>query len=130
MKVLWITHAIMPVMLKAMGKPVSIGGGWLEEPARLLSEDPEIELTIISPWHGKDIFHKSLPGLEYYLVPETYIDRMKNPGKAHRLYCKKLLDEINPDIIHLHGSEFAGTLSFIEQSNKPKLLSITSTAWA
>jgi len=124
MKVLWVTHGIMPIMLQAMGKPAGIGGGWLDEPARLLAEDPEIELSIVSPWTGKDILHKSLPGIEYYLVPETYMDRMKNPGKKHRAYCKDLLGKIDPDIIHLHGSEFAGALSFIEQSNKPKLSSI------
>lgn len=124
MKILWVTHGIMPVMLQAMGKQAGIGGGWLDEPARLLAEDPDIQLSIASPWTGKEVLHKSLPGIEYYLIPETYMDRMKNPGKKHRAYCKKLLDEINPDIIHLHGSEFAGALSFIEQSDKPKLSSI------
>ncbi|MBE6535699.1 MAG: glycosyltransferase family 4 protein [Ruminococcaceae bacterium] len=124
MKVLWVTHGIMPVMLQAMGKSAGIGGGWLDEPARLLAADPEIELTIISPWTGAEVLHKSLPGLEYYLVPETYMDRMKNPGKKHRAICKELLDKIDPDVIHMHGSEFAGTLSFVEQSDKPKLSSI------
>ena len=124
MKVLWVTHGIMPVMLKAMGKAVGIGGGWLDEPARLLAEDPDTELSIVSPWTGKEILHKSLSGIEYYLIPENYMDRMKNPGKKHRAYAKQLLEEINPDIIHLHGSEFAGALSFIEQSDKPKLSSI------
>ena len=87
MKILWVTHGIMPIMLQAMGKSAGIGGGWLDEPARLLAEDPEIELSIVSPWTGKDMLHKSLPGIEYYLVPETYMDRMKNPGKKHRAYC-------------------------------------------
>lgn len=107
-----------------MGRGESIGGGWLDEPARLLAEDEEVIFSIVSPWTGKTILHKSLPGIEYYLVPESYMDRMKNPGKKHRRYCKELLDKIDPDIIHLHGSEFAGALSFIENSNKPKLSSI------
>ena len=124
MKVLWVTNGIMPIMLQAIGKSAGIGGGWLDEPARLLAEDPEVELAIISPWAGKEILHKSLPGMEYYLVPETYMDRMKNPGKKHRAYCKELLEKIDPDVIHMHGSEFAGPLSFVEQSNKPKLSSI------
>ncbi|MBQ2807406.1 MAG: glycosyltransferase [Clostridia bacterium] len=124
MKVLWVTQGILPVMLRAIGRPVGIGGGWLDEPAGLLAADPETELTVVSPWTGKDVLHRSLPGMEYYLVPEAYMDRMKNPGKEHRACCKQLLEKIDPDVIHLHGSEFAGTLSFIEQSDKPKLLSI------
>lgn len=124
MKILWVTQGIMPIMLQAMGKPVGIGGGWLDEPSRLLAEDVEVELSIVSPWTGKEVLHKSLPGMEYYLVPETYLDRMKNPGKKHRAYCKELLGKIDPDIIHLHGSEFAGPISFVEQSDKPKLSSI------
>jgi len=124
MKVLWVTHGIMPVMLKAMGRPEGIGGGWLDEPSRLLSEDKDIELSIVSPWTGKEVVHKSLPGIEYYLIPETYMDRMKNPGKKHRAIAKKLLEEIDPDVVHLHGSEFAGTLSFIEGTDKPTLSSI------
>lgn len=124
MKVLWVTHGIMPVMLNAMGKTAGIGGGWLDEPARLLAEDSDIQLTIASSYSGKELIHKSLPGMEYYLVPEGYMDRMKNPSKKHRALCKRLLEEIEPDLIHLHGSEFAGALSYIEQFRKPKLLSI------
>lgn len=123
-RILWVTHGILPVILRDMNMPVGYGGGWLEEPARLLAQDENIDLYIAAPWDGKELVHKSVQGMEYYLIPETYMDRMKNPGSRYRAYCKQILDEVQPDLIHIHGSEFAGALGFIEASDKPKVLSI------
>ncbi len=123
-KVMWVTAMILPIMRRQMGMTTSYGGGWLDEPANLLANDEEIDLTVISTWSGKEVIKKEFDGYRYYLIPVKYLDRFKNPGKKFRTYCKKILEEVKPDVIHVHGSEFAEALGIIENSDVPKVLSI------
>lgn len=124
MKILWVTNGIMPDMLAAMGKPANYGGSWLIEPSRLLAANPNYELSIVTPWEQKESVCKIVNGIHYYLIPSTYLDRMKRPSKKYREKCNKLIETIHPDIIHLHGGEFAIGIPFAEYPNIPKVLSI------
>ncbi|MBQ2939387.1 MAG: glycosyltransferase [Clostridia bacterium] len=122
--ILWVTNGIMPDMREAMGMPGSYGGSWLQEPARLLTEDGDYHLHIITPYDGKELVHKTVKGMDFYLLPSSYLDRMKRPSKKYRAACHKLIKEIDPAVIHLHGGEFAIGIPFAEYPGKPKLLSI------
>ncbi len=124
MNVLWVTNGIMPDMLTAMGRPASYGGSWLIEPSRLLAANEEVHLSIATPYSGKESVHKQVKDIDYYLIPATYIDRMKQPSKAFRERCNALIELIQPDVIHLHGGEFAIGIPFAEYPGIPKVLSI------
>ncbi len=122
--ILWVTNGIMPEMLKAMGRPAGYGGSWLEEPSRLLTADGEYQLHVVTPWAGKEFVHKEVNGINYYLLPSTYLDRMKRPSAKFRKACMDLVEKIDPAVIHLHGGEFAIGIPFAECPGRPKLLSI------
>lgn len=124
LKILWVTNGIMPDMLKAMGMSANYGGSWLIEPSRLLAADPEFELFIATPWNSKKTLYKKVGGINYHLIPSTYLDRMKRPSQNYRNECNKLIESIEPDVIHLHGGEFALGIPFAEYPNIPKVLSI------
>ena len=124
LKILWITNGIMPDMLKAMGKPANYGGSWLIEPSRLLASDPDYELFIATPWASKQTVVKEIDGINYHLIPSTYLDRMKRPSQRYRKACIELVESIKPDVIHLHGGEFAIGIPFAEYPEVPKVLSI------
>ena len=103
MNILWVTNGIMPDMLEAMGKEKGYGGSWLLEPSYLLAESLEYNLSIVTPWAGKEFVHKRVKNIDYYLLPSSYRDRMKSPSDKFRTACNVLIEKIKPDVIHLHG---------------------------
>ena len=121
--ILWITNGIMPEMRAAMGMAKEYGGSWLIEPACLLSQDDCFNLSIVTPWPGNFV-HKKINNVDYYLIPSTYLDRMKSPSKKYIQQCNSIIEKVNPDVIHLHGSEFALGIPFAERKGIPKVLSI------
>lgn len=124
MNILWVTNGIMPDMLEAMGKEKGYGGSWLLEPSYLLAESLEYNLSIVTPWAGKEFVHKRVKNIDYYLLPSSYRDRMKSPSDKFRTACNVLIEKIKPDVIHLHGGEFAIGIPFAEYPGIPKVLSI------
>lgn len=124
MTILWITNGIMPDLLKALGMNPSYGGSWLIEPSHLLAANPNCSLHIVTPWERKEQLEKVVDGIHYYLIPSTYLDRMKQPSKAYQKACVELIERIKPDVIHLHGGEFAIGIPFAEYPGIPKVLSI------
>ena len=120
--ILWVTNGILPDMLEEMGKDRGYGGSWLLEPSYLF--DSEYNLSIVTPWAGKTFVRKTVKDIDYYLIPSSYTDRMKSPSKKFRSACNRLIEQIQPDVIHLHGGEFAIGIPFAEYPGIPKVLSI------
>ncbi len=129
MKVLWLTNGIMPQLAQAMGKAPAYGGSWLIEPARAMAKDERYHLSIVTPWAGKEAVEKTVDGVDYYLIPSSYMDRMKRPSKAFLQRCQQVVDKIQPDVIHLHGSEFAIGIPFAKQTNIPRVIAIQGLIW-
>ena len=122
--ILWVTNGILPDMLEEMGKDRGYGGSWLLEPSYLFAKDSEYNLSIVTPWAGKTFVRKTVKDIDYYLIPSSYTDRMKSPSKKFRSACNRLIEQIQPDVIHLHGGEFAIGIPFAEYPGIPKVLSI------
>ena len=119
----------MPDMADAMNIKRSYGGSWLLEPAAALAQDEKYNLAIVTPWSGKESIHKKINGIDYYLIPSSYLDRMKRPSKAFEARCQKVIKEIQPDIIHLQGSEFAIGIPFARYKDVPKVIAIQGLIW-
>ncbi len=124
MKIIWITNGIQPAMRKALGMNADFGGSWLIEPLRMLSEKTEYKIHVVTPHNVQKMVHKSIGNVEYYLIPASYMDRMKRPSAKYQKICKQFIDDISPDVIHIHGGEFAGSIPFAEYPGVPKVLSI------
>lgn len=129
MNVLWVTNGIMPDMADAMGMQRSYGGSWLIEPAAALAKDERYHLSIVTPWSGKESVHKKVNGVDYYLIQSSYLDRMKRPSKQFMERCREVIGKIQPDVIHLHGSEFAIGLPFASHEDVPKVIAIQGLIW-
>lgn len=129
MNVLWLTNGIMPDMADAMNRNRSYGGSWLIEPLQAMAKDDRYHVSVVTPWGGKEAVHKTVNNVDYYLVPSGYLDRMKRPSKPFMERCQKLIEEVKPDIIHLHGSEFAIGIPFAMQKKIPTVISIQGLIW-
>ena len=124
MKVLWLVNGILPDLAAHLGHASPVGGSWLVEPLRLMAQDPELEIAVATTWSGKTLESPTIQNVRYYLIPASYLDRHVAPTSGFLKRCRAVLEEFRPELLHVHGGEFAFSLGFLRQSRVPKLLSI------
>lgn len=95
MRVLWISNVMLPDLTSHLGERESVGGGWMVSLANELKD--KITLGVFSIY--KETLHHSINDIEYFTAP--CVDEQS---------WKKILSQFNPDIIHIHGTEYPHTL--------------------
>lgn len=96
MKVLWFTNIVMPAFARANGGAALNQNGWLSALAEAIrSFAPEIDLTIA--FAGSTRGDITIDGIRYVSLKDS---RRQLGDEVSR--CVR---EMNPDIIHVHGSE-------------------------
>lgn len=106
MKVLWIVNMVFPEVAEKLNLKTSTSGGWLLDLARGVAESDEIELGVMTYYSGEefvDIVHNNV---RYFLLPggsKRLLYKNKKTGED----CKKIVGLFQPDIIHIHGTEYA-----------------------
>jgi glycosyltransferase involved in cell wall biosynthesis len=109
MKILWITNIILPEACQILSLPKSVEGGWLEGSAVNLINQADVILHIATVYYGTEL--KIIQGnkITYYLLPR----KNKKINSDSQEYWKLMLSQIEPDLIHIHGTEFPHGLSCI-----------------
>ena len=112
MKILWITNCEMPKAAEYFGRN-SLSGIWLRQ-SLLLSNIPEIELHVIS---------RSYQEYEEFKIDNIYYSSFleENTDKS----IVKLISMINPDVIHIWGTEYYPSYAAIKYLESNHLLSRT-----
>lgn len=123
MKILWIVNTIFPYPAKELGIKSTVFGGWLNGLAENLKNEKEIELAIVAPYTCESIKRLCDGVVTYYLIPN--ISMLQYNNKLN-FFAKEILSEFNPDIIHVHGTEYAHSIPFINicDDNVKKVVSI------
>lgn len=111
MRILWITNVLLPPVCKKLGLPSPVSGGWLQSSAEVLSKNPNISLSVVSPYKGEKLVECSDNGVIYYCMP-TKVGIGVNVG-ALRQYWEHISATVRPDVIHIHGTEFTLGYSFV-----------------
>ena len=108
MKILWITNILFPEVeqhLTGNGE-LKASGGWLLGAAEALIQNDGIELVVASvSFLVKELTKFKGDKIVYYVLPLG-----KGNTKINLSYVshwQKIRDEVNPDIIHIHGTEFS-----------------------
>lgn len=123
MKILWIVNTIFPYPAEQLKIEKCAFGGWLNGLANKLKEQEDVELGIATVYNGNEIKKYYDGKITYYLMPGA--PALKYNRKLNK-YCKIILDEFKPEILHIHGTEYAHGLSFINvcSNNVKKIVSI------
>jgi glycosyltransferase involved in cell wall biosynthesis len=108
MKIIWIVNIITPQIALAMGLKNPIYGGWIEGLSKQIIKIDNIDLYIIFPFEGKKIIKGKLDKFNYYGIPSDEMVQKK--------IFKKIHDEIKPDVIHIHGTEYDFGAKYIEEN--------------
>ena len=106
MKVLWITNIELPVIAERFNRSV-FAGGWMHQSSILLSKEKEIELHISSM--NSESYEEVYIDNILYSAFEDNGDKNKTKNQLNRL-----LSKINPDIIHIWGTEYYHSLAALE----------------
>lgn len=125
MKILWLTNIPLPEVSLLMKEPSIPFGGWLVNASADLSEVKDLYLSILFPkaninnieyFKGKEIKYFAFPNIN--LNDKFLIER--------NIYFEKVLKEVNPDIVHIFGTEYPHTLSMVNTCKKMNIKSIIS----
>ena len=124
MKVLWIVNGLFPEaisLLTGQKSEIKSTGGWLSSSAMQLSQNPEIELSVaaLSPdVEGLKVIEGE--HIHYYVLPL---------GKGNKKYNKEyeplwlnVKERCNPDIIHIHGTEYTHGLAYVNACGPDKVV--------
>ena len=136
MRVLWFANTPCEASEYLTGQKVR-GGGWLYALCEQLKAQAGVELHVAFIW-GKALKAFAYKGVIYHPVlrvgAETvwgrYVNRLKGQfsnanDKRELEQCKQIVHIVDPDIIHIHGSEEAFGLIAQEKDIKvPVVLSI------
>ena len=124
MKVLWITNMVFPAVADKLGIRTSSSGGWLLDLAKSISESKDVELGVMT--------YSACP--EFNDIQLDEIRHLIFPGGGKRLLydnpktiddCKKAVELFKPDLIHIHGTEYAPGYAMLKAYPQiPTLLTI------
>ena len=124
MRVLWIVNIAMPDACEALGQPRPVLGGWLEGYQQaLLSAYPDVELHVVAPYERE--VEVTVRGIRHHLFPKTWLEgntsfTTKSGSRLTPLsnllpeYLWRIHEEIQPEVVHIHGTEFAHSRVWVE----------------
>lgn len=123
MKILWIVNVIFPHPAEQLKIEKCAFGGWLNGLADQLKRQENIELGIVTVYDGNEIKKYCNGNITYYLMHGA--PALKYNSKLNK-FAQAILDDFKPEILHIHGTEYAHGLSFINvcNSNIKKIVSI------
>lgn len=108
MKILWITNILFPEATSQLvgNRDLKSSGGWMLGAAENLVNRGDIKLYVatVSPL-VKELTCIEGKRIVYYILP--YGKGNLKPNPKYQDYWIKIRSEINPDVVHIHGTEFS-----------------------
>lgn len=95
MRILWVVNILFPYPSKKMGKKINPFGGWLIGLFNEIKDNKNIKLAIATVCECNSFQCFNNENITYYLIPKN--DQKNGWYDA--------INEFNPDLIHLHGTE-------------------------
>ncbi|MCM4164783.1 MULTISPECIES: glycosyltransferase family 4 protein [unclassified Arenibacter] len=111
MKILWVTNPIFPELSRAMGYATPVIGGWMYGLAKDLSQTEDISLTIATSRPNVKVQQLTINGIEYLLLNGQKVNTQYD--SSLEVEWKKTIEKIQPDLVHIHGIEFAHGLALM-----------------
>lgn len=128
MKILWIVNTIFPYPSEKLNIKKNVFGGWLNGLAGELEKLPNIELAIATVYSEKTLKKFKDGNTTYYLIPSK--DNTKYDKNLEK-YWIEINQELKPDLVHIHGTEFAHGLAFLKSCKEVKsVVGIQGLAYA
>ncbi|MEE9361050.1 MAG: glycosyltransferase family 4 protein [Cellulophaga sp.] len=113
MKILWVTNTIFPDLSIALGKEPPVLGGWMYGLANDLVKNG-ISLVVATSRPKVQTFHKVINNTTYYLLRSE--KKWTDYDSSLEFQWKEIISEVNPDVVHIHGTEYPHGLALMKAS--------------
>lgn len=124
MKILWLTNIPLPEASFLMNEKPFPFGGWLVNASNDLSENDEINLHIAFPFKGISGF-KQMEGEKINYYAFSPIDTSQTSA-SNQVNLDKIIKKVNPDLVHIFGTEYAHSLAMANLCNNIGIKTIVS----
>lgn len=105
---------MMPPLCESLGLPVPVIGGWMYSSAKhMLEIKPAMNLAIATVYKGSQFQKHIVSGVIYYLLPLHGKDPRRYHSHLEALW-KAVTADFQPDLVHLHGTEFPAGQALIK----------------
>lgn len=120
MKVLWICNNAISEASKLFATKQTPYGGWLVGLSSALSQSENVHLSIAFPYQIKDVKKIKGNSITYYGFPRInrYFAISNEPNK----HIKAIIDDVKPDLLHIHGTEYPHTLAAVKCFNRKRTI--------
>lgn len=109
MRVLWVTNVPPAAASGLLEQPSNPFGGWLDGSLGALSDTPGLDINIAFP-HGESPTQVGTAGrVTYWGFAPCNRRRADGEGRGAAI---SLIRAIDPDLVHIHGTEMPHSLSF------------------
>ncbi len=115
MKILWLVNIVMPELAEHLGQKPSVFGGWLSGALEVVRSSGHEPVVCASRTGLNETSRYSVNGVTYYLFPTGSVEKME-------LSCRTILQEENPDVVHIYGTEFEQSWAMAKCADPHKLL--------
>lgn len=115
MNVLWIVNNVLPEAQELLtgDSNYKFSGGWIIGAAEALTKQQELSLTVATCAVGiNNLIRLAGKSIVYYLLPYGKGNITINHEYEH--YWRQIRDEVKPDIVHIHGTEFSHGYAYVE----------------
>lgn len=113
MRILWITNIMLPPLCKALDLKVSAFGGWMYSSLKRLKQNSTSnKYAVATVWQGKELKKIEIGETIYYILPLKGRP-MTDYNSSLEVFWKNIKNEFNPDVVHIHGSEYPHGLSYV-----------------
>lgn len=126
MKVLWITNMILPKVAKELDLKTSLSGGWLSDYAEKLAACEDVSFATMTYASVEKDMDVEACGIRNFIFAGGG-KRLLFDSKRTLQDCEKVLQDFQPDIIHIHGTEYSMGYAMLKVNEKygiPVLLTI------
>lgn len=121
MRILWLVNRELPDIAHKEGLAVNSAQGWLIGLSNALVKDANLELIImVTSTEIKRIAEGKVNGYRYIVIPQA-IDKAKYDKSLSSKFAE-YIRKVDPDIVHIMGSEFPQTYSMMQALEELKMI--------
>ena len=118
MNVLWITNILFPDIAESLGVNSPLSGGWMYAMAEYVKNCTK--LSVATVWNNDEFIHEYINDIDYYVLPLK--KRASLYQKHLEGYWRCIYDKLQPDVVHIHGTEYPHGLAFVKACPEAKIV--------
>lgn len=121
MKVLMVSNSIPASVAKKINRDMSASGGWVEAMAQQLNNVPNMDIVIAFKNDLSQSVEETVGGIECLSIDYAEVKKHSLDEQADRI-----IEKVQPDIIHIEGTEFSHALAMVLSGKRHNVKTIVS----